>query len=302
MTRRRLVVAAAAAVVTALLVVTADWGAVRRAADTLATRPFPLAAALSAYTVAFLLRAAAWGPLLPAPVALGRRFRAILAMLAVNHAVPGPVGELARARIVTGAEAGAGAGVRSKGIDFRGALVSVAAARVVDVGALAVLAMAAATVAGEAPGWLRVVAPGAALLPAAAWLVARRRGATLTFAQAARVAAWALPSWALEAGVILVVARAAGVELSPAVAMLATCGGVLAQVAAVLPGGVGTYEAGVASVLVPLGVPLGEAVGVAATSHAVKFAYAFVAGGLALGWPAPAPALHGRRQAADARP
>lgn len=155
----------------------------------------------------------------------------------------------------------------------------------VDVGALAVLAMAATAVAGEAPTWLRWLAPAGAVLPVLAWTLARRQGATLSGRRALRAAAWAVPSWALEAGVILVVARAAGVELSVAAAVLATCGGVLAQVAAVLPGGVGTYEAGVASVLVPLGVPLGEALGVAATAHAVKFAFAFGAGGTALAWP-----------------
>lgn len=275
MTLRRLGLGALAVAVVAAVVRLADWDAVRRAGAALASEPLPLAVALAAYTLAFVLRAAAWGPLLPGRVALGERVRAILAMLAVNHALPGPVGEVARARVVTGVD----------GITFRGALASVAAARVVDVGALAVLAVPAAALAGEAPGWLRLLAPGAAVLPFVAWVVARRRGASFTAGQAARVAAWAVPSWALEAGMILVVARAAGVELSLPAAMLATCGAVLAQAAAVLPGGVGTYEAGVTSVLVPLGVPVGAAVGIAATTHAVKFAYAFGAGGLALAWP-----------------
>ncbi|MGH9179645.1 MAG: lysylphosphatidylglycerol synthase domain-containing protein [Acidimicrobiales bacterium] len=261
-----------------------DWGVVSRAGRTLAEQPGPLAAALAAYTLAFVLRAAAWGPLLPVPVSLGRRFRAILAMLAVNHALPGPVGEVARAKLVA---APAGHEPEDDQNSFRQALASVAAARVVDAGAIAVLAMAAASLAGEAPAWLRLAAPLAVVLPFGAWAVARRRGASFTARQAAEVAAWAVPSWALELGVMLVVARAAGVELSPAAALLATCGGVLAQVAAVLPGGVGTYEAGVSSVLVPLGVPLGEAVGVAATAHAVKFAFAFVAGALALAGTSP---------------
>ena len=283
MTIRRATPAAVAAGVALALGLGADWGVVARAGSALVDRPLPLAVALAAYLLAFVLRAAAWGPLLPAPVSLGRRLRAILAMLAVNHALPGPVGELARARIVTGPAGDEGDG--GTAIPFRAALASVVAARVVDAGALALLAMGAALSAGESPSWLRLMAPFAAVLPLAAWAVARRRGARLTAGAAARVAAWALPSWALEAGVILVVARAAGIELSPAAALVATCGGVLAQVVAVLPGGVGTYEAGVASVLVPLGVPLGEAVGVATTAHAVKFAFAFGAGGLALAWP-----------------
>lgn len=280
MTGRRLALAALVGAVAALLAWTVDWDAVARAWSALAARPGPLAAALAAYTLAFVLRAAAWGPLLPAPVPLGARVQAILGMLAVNHALPGPVGEVARARLVADGAS----------VTFRAALLSVAAARVVDVAALAVLATAAAALAGEAPGWLRLAAPAAAALPFVAWALARRRGATLTSAEAVRVAAWAVPSWALETGIVLVVARAAGAELSWAGAVLATCAGVLAQVARVLPGGVGTYEAGVASVLVPLGVPLGEALGVAATTHAVKFAYAFLAGGAALAWRRRSPA------------
>ena len=290
--RRRVLVALATAVVLAAIAVTADWAVVGRAARELASHPLPLAAALAAYVVAFVLRAAAWGPLLPVPVPLGRRLRAILAMLAVNHALPGPVGEVARARVVT----------REGALPFRSALASVAAARLADVGALAGLAMVAAALAGEAPSWLRWMAPAAALLPALAWATAGRRGARLTAAEAGRVVAWAVPSWALECGVVLAVAGAAGIGLSVPGAVLATCGGALAKVAAVLPGGVGTYEAGVASVLVVLGVPVGEAVAVAATTHAVKFAFAFAAGVPALlgGWPARLPV--GGREDASVQP
>lgn len=298
MTARRLALAALAGAVAAALAVVVDWSLVGRAGSALAARPLPLAVAVAAYGLAFVLRAAAWGPLLPAPVPLARRVRALLAMLAVNHALPGPVGEVTRARMVAAGPVG-----------FGPALASVAAARVVDVAALATLAVLAAWAAGEAPGWVRLAAPAAVLLPLGAWALARRRGARLSAGSAARVAAWALPSWALEAGVVLVVAQAAGVGLSPAAAVLATCGGVLAQVAAVLPGGVGTYEAGVASVLVPLGVPAGEALGVATTAHAVKFAFAFAAGGAALAWPGrtapPAAAAAGAStpgRVADARP
>jgi uncharacterized membrane protein YbhN (UPF0104 family) len=295
--RRRLMLVPVAAAVGVAVWRWADWSAVSRAAHAMADHPATLLLALAAYTLAFVLRAAAWGPLLPVPVSLGRRFRAILAMLAVNHALPGPVGEVARAKLVAAPAQPDPAGQPEN--TFRQALASVAAARVVDAGAIAVLAVGAALLAGESPAWLRLAAPLAVVLPFAAWAVAQRRGASFSARQAACVAAWAIPSWALELGVVLVVARAAGVELSPAAALLATCGGVLAQVAAVLPGGVGTYEAGVSSVLVPLGVPLGEAVGIAVTAHAVKFAFAFVAGGLALAWPRLTASFRERRSAPD---
>lgn len=268
MTSRRVGLAALAVGVAVALALATDWGVVARAGRAAASHPLPLAAAVGAYALAFVLRAVAWGPLLPVVVPLGRRLRAILAMLAVNHALPGPVGEVARARLVSD----------GRTLTFRPALCSVIAARVVDVGALAVLAMGAAAVAGDLPRWMKLAAPAAVVLPPLAWALGRRRGADLGGADAARVAGWALASWVLEGGVVWAVAGAAGVHLSAAGAVLVTCGGVLAQVAAVLPGGVGTYEVGVSSVLVALGVPAGEALAVAAGTHAVKFAFAFAAG------------------------
>ena len=258
---------AAVVVVVAVGLLVVDRATLTAVGADLARRPVPLHGALAAYTLAFGLRAEAWAPFLPVAVPLGRRVRALFAMLAVNHALPGPVGELARARVVS-----------SPDVPLRQALLSVAAARVVDVASIALLLLGGALVAGELPAWARVAAPAGVVLPAAALTVARRRGASVTVHQAVRSVLWAVPSWALECFVLLAVARAAGIELSPAAALVATCAGVLAQVAAVLPGGVGTYEAGVTSALVVLGVPVGPALAVAASTHLVKFAYAFAVG------------------------
>jgi uncharacterized membrane protein YbhN (UPF0104 family) len=274
-------VAAALLAVTLLVATTADWPTLGRAAAQVAANPLPLTAALVAYTAGFALRAMAWGGLLPVAVPFGRRLRALFAMLAVNHALPGPVGELARARVVAD----------PPDLTFGRALVSIAAARVVDAGCLALLAVGAAAVAGGAPTWLRWATMPALALPWAAWAVARRRGAALTASDVARVAAYAIPSWALETGMLLAVSHAAGLRLGVAAVALATCGGLLAQVVAVLPGGVGTYEAGVTSVLVVMGVPAGEALAVAATTHALKFLYAFAVGLPAIGWRRPSEAI-----------
>jgi uncharacterized membrane protein YbhN (UPF0104 family) len=265
--RSRVTAWAAMVIVVAVGLLVVDRDTLATTGAQVAGKPLPLAAALVAYTLAFTLRAEAWAPFLPVAVPLGRRVRALFAMLAVNHALPGPVGELARARVVS-----------SPDVPMGQALLSVVAARVVDVAAIALLLLGGALVAGELPDWARVAAPAGVLLPAAALAVARRRGASVTGRQAARSVLWAVPSWALECFVLLAVARAAGVELSLAAALVATCAGVLAQVAAVLPGGVGTYEAGVTSALVVLGVPVGPALAVAASTHLVKFAYAFAVG------------------------
>lgn len=265
--QRTALVVAGVGVVGVVVALTVDWGSFGRAWRSLAADPLPLALALSLYTAGFVLRSAAWGGLLPVAVPLGRRVRAVFAMLAVNHALPGPVGEVARARAVA-----------DERLSFRAALVSVAAARVVDAACLAVLAVGSAVALGSAPAWLRVASVGALGLPVAAVVVARRRGAELSARRLARVGVLALPSWAVEFAMIWAVASAAGLRLSWAAAMLATCGGLLAQPFAVLPGGVGTYEAGVTSVLVALGVPPGEALAVAVSTHAVKFAYSFAVG------------------------
>lgn len=263
---RRAALAVLFVAVAAVVVVTLDWSAFGRAWRALARNPLPLAAALVAYTAGFVLRAAAWGGLLPTHVPLGRRVRALFAMIAVNHALPGPVGEVARARVVADP---------AGGLPFRAALVSVAAARVADAACIAVLAVTCGVLVGDAPVWLRWASLVAVSLPVGAVVVARRRGAALSAPALTRVAALALPSWALEVGMLWAVASAAGYRLSAPALMLATCGGLLAQVAAVLPGGIGTYEAGVSSVLVALGMPAGEALALATTNHALKFAYSF---------------------------
>ena len=265
--RSRVTAWAAVVVVVAVGLLVVDRDTLATTGDQVAGNPLPLVAALVAYTVAFALRAEAWAPFLPIAVPWGRRVRALFAMLAVNHALPGPVGELARARVVSGPD-----------LPMRQALLSVVAARVVDVASIAVLLLGGALVAGELPNWARIAAPAGVVLPATAFGIARRRGASVTGQQAARSVLWAVPSWALECFVLLTVAHAAGIELSVGAALLATCAGVLAQVAAVLPGGVGTYEAGVTSALVVLGVPVGPALAVAASTHLIKFAYAFAVG------------------------
>ncbi|MDQ4131372.1 MAG: flippase-like domain-containing protein [Actinomycetota bacterium] len=260
----RLVLTVAALVVLARFV---DPAILAHGAAAVSREPLPLLVALAAYTVGFGLRAAAWGPLVPSPVSWLQRFRAILAMLAANHALPGPVGEVVRARLVTSAS-----------LPLTAALTSVAAARVVDVFAVGFLLGLSALLAGDAPGWARWGSPAAVAVPALVLWVAQRRGLRFGAGRLARAVGWALPSWALEAGVVYAVASSSGWELSPASALLVTCTSLLAQAVAVLPGGIGTYEAGMTTGLVALGIPAPDALAVAVVTHGVKFLYALAAG------------------------
>lgn len=269
----RRVVWLATLVVVTIALFTVDAGLLASTARAAAAHPAPMAVALVAYALAFVLRGEAWGALLPVEVPRRSRFRALMAMLAANHALPGPVGEPVRARLVT-----------TEALPFRGALASVGAARLVDVAALGLLIAGAGAAAGALPGWLRVTVPVALVLPAAAFLVARRQGWAIGPARAAQALLWAVPSWALEAGVVWAVADAAGFRLGLAEAVLVTCASVLAQVAAVLPGGIGTYEAGATSVLVLVGVAAAPALAIATATHALKFAFAFAFGIPAVGW------------------
>lgn len=263
----------ACALAITLAAVFVDWSLLSRALREVVAHPRPIAVALVAYALAFVLRAEAWGAVLPVVVPRRTRVRALMAMLAVNHALPGPAGEPVRASIVT-----------SPSLPLRTALGSVVAARVVDVAAIGLLIAVAGLAAGALPAWLRVAAPLALLLPGGALVVSRRRGVALSTRRAAVALAWAVPSWALEAAVVWAVAGAAGVHLSLAESVLVTCASVLAQVAAVLPGGIGTYEAGATSVMVVVGVAAAPALAIAAATHGLKFAFAFGAGIPALGW------------------
>jgi hypothetical protein len=132
--------------------------------------------------------------------------------------------------------------------------------------------------------WLWPLLAVGMLVLAAALVWLRRLGARLP---RLGVAAALLAAWVLEAAVVLAVARAAGVALSPLDAVAVTAVTIAAQAVAVTPGGFGTYEAAAAAAMVALGVDAGAAVAVAFVTHAAKTAYSLLVGGVALAVPAP---------------
>jgi hypothetical protein len=99
-------------------------------------------------------------------------------------------------------------------------------------------------------------------------------------------------AWLAESVLVLVVARAAGLPLTPGEAVLVGGAAVLAQVAAVTPAGIGTYEAGAVAAVVLLGHDAGIGLAAAVAAHAVSTAYALVLGTVAV--VRPAPSLLGR--------
>ena len=87
-----------------------------------------------------------------------------------------------------------------------------------------------------------------------------------------------LPSWILEAAVVLVAAQALGVELSIAAAVTVTAFTILFQVFHLTPGGIGVYEASMTGALYAHGIPAEEALALAVLTHGLKFAYSYSVG------------------------
>ena len=91
----------------------------------------------------------------------------------------------------------------------------------------------------------------------------------------AQAALWTLPSWVLEAAVIVVAARALGIELSIPAAVAVTAFTIVFQVFHVTPGGIGVYEGVMTGALHSQGVPLQESLALAVLTHGLKFAYSY---------------------------
>ncbi len=91
----------------------------------------------------------------------------------------------------------------------------------------------------------------------------------------ARAALWTLPSWVLEASVIIVAAKALGVDLSIAAAVAVTAFTIVFQVFHVTPGGIGVYEAVMTGALYAHGVPWEEGLALAVLTHGLKFGYSY---------------------------
>lgn len=286
-----LVVTVVAAVVVARSV---DVAALREAGRSIAGDPAPLLAVLGLYALAFVLRGWAWHRVVP-DVPVGHAVAGVHVALLGNHVLPFRLGEPLRVTSV----------VRRAGVDPQVAVASTVALRGADLAGLAALAAVlglgvVADVSGVGAVVLVALALGLAV-GGGAWL--RRlhvAGRARVRMPGPLVVAAVVGAWALESGIVWAAARSVGVALTVPEAVLVTTITVAAQVAAIAPGGFGTYEAAGTAVLVALGVGAPTALAVALTAHAVKTAYALVAG--AVGVVVPAPSLLGRWRLPRQRP
>lgn len=247
--------------------------------------PATIAVMAVGYFAAFALRAGAWVRTLS-----GLAFRQALAAIHVatgaNHVLPLRLGEALRVTSV----------VRRTDVDLQDATASTVVLRAADVVAVVGIGLVVAPgVAMDLMGrWWPVVLLGPVLVGAAAawWTrrLARDHGGIRL--PGATAIAMTVVSWLAEAIVVYEVAGLAGMPISARAAILVTAVTIAAQVAAVAPGGFGTYEVAATAALVAVGVAPSTAVAIALGTHAFKTAYALVAGGI--GVVTPAPSLLGR--------
>ena len=267
------------------IVSTVDAGALTRAARTAWGEPFRVVAAVGAFGLAFVLRAVAWRRVLPG-LSFGHALGGIHLALGGNHLLPLRLGEPMRVVSV----------VRRAGVSVDAATASTVALRSADLLAVVGLVLAAgpaalADLTGWG-GWLVFAAVAAAAL--AAWLWLRRLSGRRDDVNMPGLVALGLSAtaWLAEAVLVWQAAHWAGLQISFVEALGVTAVSVAAQVAAIAPGGFGTYEAAAVGAYVALGHDAGDALVAALAAHALKTAYSLAAGAIAVF--APSPSLAGR--------
>ena len=279
------IVVAVTGLAVAAVLATADGEALARAARTAWGEPVRVLVAVVAFGLAFVLRAAAWRRVLPS-LSLGHALGGIHLALGGNHLLPLRLGEPLRIVSV----------VRRAGVDLNAATASTVTLRSADLLAVVGLGLAAgpaalAYLAGWG-GWL--VFTGMAVAALAGWLWLRRLAERRGDVRLPGPIALGLSTlaWMAEAVLVWQAAHWAGLEISFVEAVGVTAVSVAAQVAAIAPGGFGTYEAAAVGAYVALGHDAGDALVAALAAHALKTAYSLVVGAVAVF--GPAPSLAGR--------
>ena len=244
---------------------------------------------VAAYAGAFWLRAVAWRRLLTTRPGVFSLFAVLHAALLANHLLPFKAGEAVRPYL---------AGQR--GVPLGEAAATTAIARLLDLASRTAIVLLLSPLLPVAPGGdlglpalalpaIVIVVAAAALVtvrsgrlplqppqPLRCWVDALRvRLRQVSARQTAAAALWTAPSWILEAGVLLVAAKALGLELSPAAAIAVTAFTIVFQVFHVTPGGIGVYEASMTGALAALGIPVDQGLALAVLTHGLKFAYSY---------------------------
>jgi uncharacterized membrane protein YbhN (UPF0104 family) len=281
----------------AVLVATTDLGQV--AAQLQRAQLVWLVPALAVLAVQAWIRAARWASLIRPwagrALGAGRVVDAMLIGYFVNAILPGRLGEVARALVVS----------RREALELGGVAASVVVERAIDVMALAILAaVALALVGGEA--WLGFAALAVGV--AAVILLGRRSTilerllpartpprlaggvrsflrslAAIPVATAAGAAALSAVAWLADATLVLLVARALEIDIPVAAAVAIGLGGALGTALPAAPGYLATYELGAVGLGLLAGVPRETVLPIAILTHVVGVTVLAAAGAIALG-------------------
>lgn len=266
-------------VAAAIVVRAVDGELMRRAWAEAIDHPAEVALAAAAFGIAFVLRAVAWQRVLPG-LSFGQSLAGIHLTLGANHVLPFRLGE--PVRVVSA--------VRRAEVSVDAATASTVMLRSADIIAVFLLGLAVAPGAYMDLvgwfGWLVVAGVVAAVVVSWRWLMrmAGRDDITLPGPIALGLTGVA---WLLEAVLVWQAAQWAGLEISAADAVLVTTVAVAAQIAAIAPGGFGTYEAAAVAAYISLGYDVEPALVAALSAHALKTAYSIIVGVIAMAVPSP---------------
>lgn len=252
-------------------------------------QPERIALGLSGFTLAFALRSYIWTLAVSRHgsqrLSFAQSWSAIHVALGANHALPFRLGEPLRVVSV----------VKRAGLDTRLATASTVALRASDILTLVLLGallgpalMAETLFPANARGWtIALFAVGLCAL-AALMRVARSRGLSIReHLPSPGLFALIGSAWLLEAILVWQIATLVGADLNYLDAALVTSVAVSAQLIAIAPGGLGTYEAAATAALVLTGIDASKALTIAVTTHLLKTLYSLTTGAIAMVFPRP---------------
>ncbi len=257
-----------------------DYSAFKSALQQAGDKPAEVVIALSTFLIAFILRAVAWKKVLPS-ISLGHSLAGIHLSLGANHVLPLRLGEPLRVLSIT----------KRSSTSLDAATASTLTLRSADILTLITIGVVIAPSAfSDILGWFGWAIVGLVLAIAIfswRWLkgiVQRNDAVTLPGPTAIGLTSVA---WLLESVLVWQSAHWAGLDITWPDALLVTTVAVAAQIAAIAPGGFGTYEAAAVAAYVTLGYDADIALVASLTAHALKTTYSLLAGAIALIIPQP---------------
>lgn len=267
------------------------WSDIWSSSRELGKRPELLTLFVLGFGAAFALRSLAWGALLSKPASSIALFRILHAVLLANHILPISAGDLLRPPMAARHD-----------VPLAEGAATTLVARLLDFAALLALSMVLLPlVAFDSSSILYVlIIPASFLVMSAGFLIwfhvqdelhlppliygkvfsVKVALQTISPKRIFKAFLLTLPAWILEGTVLFVASKAMGIELSLAGAIGVTAFTILFQAFRVTPGGIGVYEASMATALTFYGVPIQDGLTLALLTHGLKYAYSLSVGGL----------------------